>query len=213
MRARIVARGAALLLVLVAAAAVEPPAAAQGLKQVSPAGLSSILAEPLANPPIGAAHGDVIVVEYFDYNCPVCRQTEGALRSLVASDPKVRLVYKDWPVFGAASVYAAYCAFAAARLGDYATVHAALIGSKEDLDSKADVRKVLREAGVNVPKLEAEIALHQKEFSAVLTRNEGEASGLGLRGTPGLLIGTWLAPGGVNFEQLTRFVAEVRKQK
>jgi protein-disulfide isomerase len=205
-------RAAMLLGICVAAAILASPVAAQGLTHVSADGMKKILAKPLANPVLGAANADVTVVEYFDYNCPVCRQTDGPLHQLVAADPHVRLIYKDWPVFGAPSVYAAYCAFAAARLGNYTAVHAALIGSKEDLDSRAVVLQVLKEAGVDVAKLDAEIARHEKEFSAVLTRNQDEATGLGLRGTPGVLIGSWLAPGGLNFAQLTKLVAEVRSQ-
>jgi Thioredoxin len=80
--------------------------------------LAAILADPLVTPPAGPARGDVTVVEYFDSDCPVCRHIEPELRQLLASDPKVRLVHKDWPVFGDASVYAAYCSFAAAREGE-----------------------------------------------------------------------------------------------
>ena len=194
------------LLSLLAAAAI-----AQGITQLSPAALTEILAPPLPTPAAGAARFDVTVIEYFDYNCPVCRRVEPELRQLLASDPGVRLIRKDWPVFGAASVYAAYCSFAAARLGKYETAHAALIGSKQDLDTKEDVQQVLRQAGLDVAKIDADIALHQKEYSAVLTRNQQETSALGLRGTPGLIVGDRLVPGGLDFAQLSQLVRQTRK--
>jgi protein-disulfide isomerase len=186
-------------------------AAAQGIRRVTPAALAAILAEPLGTPPTGSSQSDVTVVEYFDYNCPVCRRIEPELRKLLVSDPKVRLIRKDWPVFGSASVYAAYCSFAAARDGKYAIVHDALIGSKRDLDSKEDVQQVLREAGFDLKKIDADIALHEREYSAALTRNQRETGALGLRGTPGLIIGNQLVPGGLDYPQLERLVSEARQ--
>ena len=72
---------------------------------------------PLPTPPAGAARRDITVVEYFDNACPVCRHLEPELRKLLASNVKVRIIRKDWPVFGEASEYAAYCSYAAAREG------------------------------------------------------------------------------------------------
>jgi protein-disulfide isomerase len=164
----------------------------------------------LATPASGSPNGNVTVVEYFDYNCPVCRRIEPELRKLLASDPGVRVIHKDWPVFGEASVYAAYCSFAAAREGQYAKAHAALIESKQDLDSREDVQKVLQQAGFDLKRIDADIALHQKEYSATLTRNLRETAALGLRGTPGLIIGKQLVPGGLDYAQLTRLVAQAR---
>jgi protein-disulfide isomerase len=192
-------------------AAMMSSADGQGVRRVTPEALAAILAGPLATAPTGAPQGDVTVVEYFDYNCPVCRRVEPQLRKLLVSDPKVRLVRKDWPVFGVASVYAAYCSFAAAREGKYTVAHDALIGSKKDLDSKEDVQEVMREAGFDLKKIDADIALHEREYSAVLTRNQRETAALGLRGTPGLIVGDQLVPGGLDYPQLARLVSQARQ--
>src|SRR5882757_5495040 len=156
-------------------------AVAQTIRQITPAALASIVAQPWATPASGSPNADVTVVEYFDYNCPVCRRIEPELRKLLASDPGVRVIRKDWPVFGEASVYAAYCSFAAAREGKYAKAHDALIESKQDLDSREDVRKVLQQAGFDLRSIDADIALHQKEYNATLTGNLRETAALGLR--------------------------------
>ena len=188
-------------------------AAAQTIHQVTPAALASILAEPWATPASGSPNADVTLVEYFDYNCPVCRRIEPDLLKLLANDPRVRVIHKDWPVFGEASVYAAYCSFSAAREGQYAKAHAALIESKQDLDSREDVQKVLQQAGFDLKRIDADISLHQQEYSATLTRNLRETTALGLRGTPGLIIGNQLVPGGLDYAQLTRLVAQARNAR
>ncbi len=73
---------------------------AQGIRALPLSTLQTLLAGDLLTPAAGSAQGDVTVVEYFDYDCPVCRHLEPELRKLLASDPKIRVVRKDWPVFG-----------------------------------------------------------------------------------------------------------------
>ena len=49
--------------------------------------------------PVGGNHsGDVTVVQFFDYQCGYCKDTSGALKQLVAGDPNVRIVYKEFPI-------------------------------------------------------------------------------------------------------------------
>ena len=186
---------------------------AQGTRRVPPATLQTILAGQLPTPRAGADHWDITLVEYFDYDCPVCRHLEPELRKLLASDPKVRVVHKDWPVFGEASEYAAYCSFAAAQEGIYQAAHDALIGSRKDLDSREHVKAVLRAAGFDLRKLDADIQSHAKEFSDVLARNRRETASLGLQGTPGLIVGNQLVLGGIDYPGLERLVAQARTSR
>jgi protein-disulfide isomerase len=186
---------------------------AQSTRRVPPATMQAILAGHLQTPRAGAAQGEITVVEYFDYDCPVCRHLEPELRKLGANDPKVRVIHKDWPVFGEASEYAAYCSYAAAREGKYEAAHDALIASRMDLDSKEDVQTALRTAGFDVRRLDADIQAHAKEYSDVLARNRRETAALGLQGTPGLIVGNQLVVGGIDYPGLERLVAQARARR
>ena len=186
---------------------------AQSISRVPPTTLQTLLAAPSPTLPAGAANADVTLVEYFDYDCPVCRHVEPALRKLLATDHGVRLIRKDWPVFGEASEYAAYCSFAAAREGKYQAAHEALIASRDDLDSKEEVRAALRAAGFDVKLLDADIKRHAREYAAELARTAGETAALGLRGTPGLIVGNQLVPGGIDYPALNRLVAQARANR
>jgi len=184
---------------------------AQGTQTVPPEALKGLLTEPLMTPASGGSQADVTVIEYFDYNCPVCRHLEPQLQRLTADDPKVRIVRKDWPVFGDASEYAAFCSYAANREGKYASAHEALIGSRKDLDSRDDVRQVLRDAGFDLRQVDSDIARHKNEYTKAVQRNQHEAEQLGLHGTPGLIVGDQIVPGGLDYAQLKRFVARARQ--
>jgi protein-disulfide isomerase len=197
----------ALLFLLLAVQA----ASAQETHAVPPAALAALLAAPPATPPAGSDHPNVTIVEYFDYNCPGCRELDPRLRRLLSADPKVRLVRKDWAIFGDGSVYAAYASYAAAREGRYQAAHEALMTSPKDLDTRADVLAVLKAAGFDPAKIDADVARHQKEYAGVLARDAGEATSLGLRGTPGLIVGNQLVLGPLSYRRLARLVASERR--
>ena len=61
-------------------------------------------------PVLGNPDGDVTVVEFFDYNCPYCRRVKPEIEALLAEDPNVKLVYREWPILGEGSVFAARAA-------------------------------------------------------------------------------------------------------
>ena len=94
----------------------------------------AVMDDPVAPKRAGPGY-DVTIVEFFDYNCPYCRRMEPVLDGLLASDPKVRIVYRDWPIFGPASREAARAAIASQWQGRHAAFHEALLTSPARLDS------------------------------------------------------------------------------
>jgi protein-disulfide isomerase len=186
-------------------------AQAQTTKPVAPATWQAVLTSPRATPAVGAVKGDVTIVEYFDYNCPDCRALDPKVHQLLASDPNVRVIRKDWPVFGDVSQYAAYCSYAAAKEGKYQLAHDALISSKQDLDKKEDVQNVMKAAGFDMKKIDADIAQHEKEYSAIISADEHETEMLGLKGTPGVVINGKVVSGSIDAARLASLVADARK--
>lgn len=176
--------------------------------------LSAVTVQALAQAPgvpfAGAARADVTVVEFLDYNCPYCKKLHPELQALVRTDPKVRLLYKDWPIFGDASRYAARAALAARWQGKYLQAHDSLIGAQGRLADAARVRQVLAAGGVDLARLDRDLKIHGLEVDEDLARNDREARGLGLEGTPGLVIGRTFIPGGMPLSALQGFVARAR---
>ncbi len=83
------------------------------------------------SPVSGNPNGDVTVVEFFDYRCGYCKRVAGAVTQLQQEDPKVRVVYKDYPILGEASVFAARAALASKAQGKHVAFHEALLASKK----------------------------------------------------------------------------------
>src|SRR3546814_2397253 len=84
-----------------------------------------------ASPVTGNPNGDVTLVEFFDYNCPYCRRVAPVVAEAEAADPQLRIVYKEFPILGPGSVFAAKAALAAHRQGLYFAFHEALMRSEE----------------------------------------------------------------------------------
>lgn len=152
-----------------------------------------ILQDP-GTPVLGAAHPDVVVVEYFDYNCPYCRKLAPSIQALVDNNPRVAVLFKEWPIFGGISVYAARSALAAQWQGKYLAAHNALIRAPR-LSQEPEVDDALQKAGVNIAELKRTLAIRGAQIDALLSRNSSEARSLGMQGTPGLLVGRNVSTG------------------
>ncbi|EQB11606.1 hypothetical protein L288_03155 [Sphingobium quisquiliarum P25] len=170
---------------------------------------SQIQNDPVA-PAIVPQGYDVTVVVFSDYQCPFCRKLHPSLEALVNQDPKVKLVFRDWPVFGAASTEAARAAIASKWQGKHAAFNDALMKTTGKLSS-ASIRSAAAKAGVDWTKLQADLTAHKAEIDGVLDRNGRYAAMLGLQGTPAMLIGPYLIPGGTDLGGLREAVALARR--
>jgi protein-disulfide isomerase len=159
---------------------------------------------------LGVANPEVTVVEYFDYNCPYCRKLAPSIHDLVNNDQKVAVVFKEWPIFGGISVYAARSALASQWQGKYLTAHDALIRAPR-LSQAAEVDETLQRAGINLTELKKTLAAHGAQIDAILARNNAEAHSLGMRGTPGLLVGRDVSTGIGDLAALQMAIAEARR--
>jgi protein-disulfide isomerase len=198
-----------LLMLLGALAGLLGSLAALPAQTVPPQALAAVTA-PSLTPAAGAPHPDVVIVEYFDYNCPYCREMAPDLDKLLHADPRVQIVFKEWPILGDTSVYAARSALAANWQGKYLLAHSALIGARRDLDRNSDVDAVLRAAGLDLGRLAADRRAHANQIDALLARSVRETHVLGLQGTPGLLVGRQLVSSALSLAQLQGLVARSR---
>ena len=188
----------------------------QRQKQATQAGQKDALAaqqEQLYRDPdapvLGNPAGDVTVVEFFDYRCPYCKQVAPSLAQLLKEDGKVRLVLKEFPILGPASVVAARAALAAHAQGKYAAMHAALLDHPGTFDEEV-VTRIASKAGLDTARLKQDMA--KPEITAMIERNKELAQALSLTGTPAFIVGNTVVPGAVDLETLKLLVAETRKR-
>lgn len=174
-------------------------------------GQQRLLLEQDPNAPVLAnADGDVTIVEFFDYNCPYCRRVKPTVEDLIEADPGVRIVYREWPILGDGSVFAARAALASREQGLYEEFHWALMG----MEGRAEERSVLmvaREVGLDVQQLRLDMEAPEVEEHIETSMRLAEL--LGVTGTPAFIIGNSLIPGAVGLEVLQEAVGDVREAR
>lgn len=192
-----------------AAAAAAGVSGAQDLPMVVEVGFRDLLRDP-ATPFIGAEEADVTIIGFMDYNCPYCKMMIPELEGLMKADPKVRILYKEWPIFGAVSEDIARMAMAANYQGKYHRLHKAFMASEGRIPDVLEARRIAQGAGLDMARLDRDLSTHREAIDAVIQRNTREASALALNGTPAFIINGNLIPGGMPQAQLETIIARIR---
>lgn len=125
----------------------------------------SVLRDPEI-PAFGNPNGDITVVEYFDYQCPYCKKVSPVLAQLMKDDGRVRVVFKDWPILGDPSGYAARLTLAAKFQNKYEVAHETLMARTGRL-TEAGIDFALSEAGVDVTKAKADLEANKPAIDGI----------------------------------------------
>ena len=183
------------------------PLRAQGV--ADPLSRDAVLRDPDV-PVLGNPEGDITIVEFFDYQCPHCRKIHPVLFDIVRNDGKIRLVVKDWPIFGEDSVYAAKLSLASKYQEKYREAHEALITASRKLTRQL-AHERLAQAGIDLTRATRDADIHANDITALLLRNDLQAKAFGFPGTPAFIIGTFRVPGVLTAEGFHAAIADARK--
>lgn len=161
-----------------------------------------------AAPVLGNPNGDVTLTEFFDYNCPYCRTNMTDVQRLIGEDPNLRVVFREWPVFGEGSMFAAKASLASLQQGKYWAFHEALMKMKGRAE-EATVLRAARKVGLDVDRLRVDM-----EKPAILDQiyeTMDLADTMMLTGTPTFIAGHEASFGKLSLEDLRQLVAKARK--
>ncbi|MBN8888758.1 MAG: hypothetical protein ABS99_08370 [Acetobacteraceae bacterium SCN 69-10] len=171
-------------------------------------GLGPVLTRTPGDPQAGNPKGDVTVVEFYDVRCPYCRRMVPVMAELLKRDANIRVVYKDIPILGPASVLGAKAMLAALNQGGYQRLYDILMTGNPNIDM-AVLEDAARRAGLDWPRLRRD--MDSKPVQARIDANLALAHRLGIQGTPAYVIGNQLLPGAVELADLQGAVAAARR--
>lgn len=155
----------------------------------------------------GNPDGDVTMVEFFDYNCAWCKKGLPEVLGLIDADKNLRLVMKEYPIFGEESEYAARAALASKAQGKYWQFHLAML-QHEGKINKAAVDRIAEETGLDLEKLKAD--MKSEKIAGIIDANQQLANDLAISGTPAFIIDKKVIPGYLPQDQLAATIQEVR---
>lgn len=176
-------------------------------RQAIQANRDALFANP-ADPVKGNPRGDVAIAEFFDLRCPYCRRLHAEMDAFLRRDRNVRVVLKDIPILGPASVVASRALLAAQRQGKYVEYYDALMRVRGNLDEAA-LRAEAGRVGLDFARIQRD--METPEVQRRIDENLRLARVLRIEGTPALVIGETLIPGAVDGRTLERTVAEQRQ--
>ncbi len=150
------------------------------------------------------------LVVFTDYQCPACKLADPQMMAAVEKDGHIRIVYKDWPIFGAISEEAARIAIASDRQSIYPAVHRRLMNERRPLNEQV-MREAVTMSRGNWAQIQSDLRDHSADIQRQLNLNRRDAFSLGLAGTPTYLIGPTLVSGGLDEEGFRGMFAESRR--
>lgn len=168
--------------------------------------LRSELEAPFPGAVLGNPDGEITLVEFTDYACGYCRASLPHVAELIAGNPDLRVVIREYPILSAGSVDAARMALAAAEQGKFAAFHEAMFAA--DGLSAEQIEAAARQAGMDLAR--ANRAIEMGLFDAQLENNVFLARGLGVSGTPAWVVGDQVLSGAVGPEVIGEAIAEAR---
>lgn len=145
------------------------------------------------SPFIGPANSEKVVVEFFDYNCPACKAQFVELAKVAKQDPDIKVIFKEYPIFGPQSDTNSKIGLAVAKLSPehYFAFHEKMMNNPGRAD-EATALGFAKSLGVDVAKIKAEIA--KPEYDEMLQTNRGIGDKLHVQGTPTLIVGDEVIP-------------------
>jgi protein-disulfide isomerase len=158
------------------------------VKEAAKASLSALLDDKHGfTAGVNPAAAKVAVVELFDYHCGHCKRAAGMVLDLTKSDPTVKVVFRDYPIFGENSDYAAQVALAAREQGKYKELHFAMMTASGTL-TKTRVKEIAEKNGVNFAAIEAK--LKDPAINKTLEETHRIAAEMQVDGTPTFIVAT-----------------------
>lgn len=155
----------------------------------------------------GNPKGDVTIVEFFDYNCGWCKKGFPEVVSLMEKDKNLRVVLKEFPIFGGDSDYAAMAAIASKKQNKYWELHQALF-SHEGKVTKQAVDEIAAKVGIDLAKLKDD--MKDPAIAKELADTHALAQSLAINGTPAFIVDDKVSPGYLPADGLTAMIEEVR---
>jgi protein-disulfide isomerase len=184
----------------------------QAEERAQATGAIASMQEAIFNDPgqvvLGNPDGDVTLVEFFDYNCGYCRAALPDMAALLAEDPNLRVVLKEFPILSNESIDAARVAVLVGGADvDYWTFHEALFTSRGQVDKQVALAAA---ADLGLSPVALELDMGTEAVSQTIQTSYEIAKALNITGTPTYIIGNEIIPGAIGIDELRERVANMR---
>jgi protein-disulfide isomerase len=162
-------------------------------------------------PSLGSDNAPVTIVEFSDFQCPYCRQAQGALKQLMAAyEGKVKLVFRDFPLRSIhpqaqKAAEAAQCAAEQQKFWSYHDKLFAASGLQMD-----ELKKFAQELGLNLEQFTA--CLDSSKYASGIDADMRAGQNAGVNATPTFFVNGYPLSGAASFERFKELVDAALEQ-
>ena len=157
----------------------------------------------------------VTLVEFGDYQCPACGFAEPIVEKILADNPNVKLVFRNFPLaMHQHAILAAEAAEAAGAQGKFWAMHNAISLNQDiwsqmanPLDAFVEIAKQLK---LDVTKFKQDVT--NNKFAAIINKDVQDGTAAGVHATPTFFINGRQYLGDLNYASLQAAVSEVLKE-
>ncbi len=171
---------------------------------------SELLRDPTSPATKPAAADQLSIVEFFDYRCGFCKRVDPTLMKVLADNPNVRLVFKEFPILGPESVLASKAALAAQKQGKYLKFHQALMDSTAAVNA-ATIEQVGKDIGLDMTKMKAD--MDAPDVAAAIAKNTELATALDVSSTPTFVVGSDVVAGAMDAAALQKLISKAQAER
>ena len=157
-------------------------------------------------PILGNPNGEITIVEFFDYNCGYCRRAFKTIMNLIADNNAVKVVMRELPILGDASVFTAKASLASQKQQKYEEFHVALMNNRSRNTEKS-VLKIAKKIGMDVDQLQLD--MNSSFVLDHLEESQKLSESLGISGTPAFVFGEKIVPGAIDLQAMKDLVAQI----
>jgi protein-disulfide isomerase len=157
---------------------------------------------------LGNPEGDVTLVEFFDYNCGYCRAALPDMAALLAEDPNLKVILKEFPILSNESIDAARIAVLVGQSdASYWDFHQSLFTSRGKVDKTVALEAA---QSLGLSPVELELQMGSDSVAQTIQSSYEIAQALGITGTPTYIIGNEIIPGAIGADELRARIADMR---
>ncbi len=160
----------------------------------------------------GNPDGEITLVEFYDYNCGYCKRALPDVTALIADNPDLRVVLKEFPILGPDSQRAHQVSLAFQRLvpDRWAEFHDKLMASSGRASEQTAILLAVT-LGADEAALKKE--MDSPEIAAQVRVTYELAEKLNITGTPSFVIGDQVVFGAVGKDALQEKITEIREKR
>ena len=163
----------------------------------------------IPNPKLKRANADIIIYEFFDYNCGYCKSVMQNVFNIYKKDKKVEIVFVEYPILSNSSLSAAVTSLAVRNQNKYFEFHSKLMKHSGKIDDKL-LLSFANELKIDTKKLKKDYS--NEKLMLIIKKNREIANKLNLRGTPAFIIGNKVYPGAMSEKDIEKAIASERNK-